>query len=531
MRIHGVCVEIENQPPLCVIPPLILWTYFLGLGFIAKGRWLVSSSSGADPWSLHGNTKSSTIVCNSSTHLVDVLLGIGRCRLWPRGLRLLAAGLRRCAWTPASLADLFHGVSHHLDDFFPDFGLAFDRLIDVGHLLLQGRVDVGACEVGEAGGQAANVPEAVKRSIDSLDELGEDLVLEDRVGGVVHFLQSKGEASRSTLANGIIWIAWAPGPLGTATWLGAAATGGCELSPEAGRLVPGNSAGVGGAGRSSLPVSAGKSWFSPPPACGICSLSRSGRAAISKENIACCIDLQVEQDAVVNAEPLRSEKMTTLSDSAPSQKTATSADTAGEHMETDISSPNASVQIVDLDEEDRRTEVENDAPSKALSAVNPEPVRADQPDLGGSAADAAEKTAKKKKRKRDGATVAERVEKKLRAMKEKNVSKRTGAADLQHRPREKEVPDGDLVTPEAQIQGENSLSTVSLSTDEIFDSIDVDQLDLIQDSLLVVLQQNEAKTAGDKGSGSSGSSSGGYSPDVDIIGDSPAPPEKRQRTD
>ncbi|KAK8950216.1 hypothetical protein KSP40_PGU000952 [Platanthera guangdongensis] len=170
-------------------------------------------------------------------------------------------------------------------------------------------------------------------------------------------------------------------------------------------------------------------------------------------------DISARDDTAVDAEPLRSEKMVTLSDSAPSQKTATSADTTGEHIEADISSPNAQVPIVNLDEEDRRTEEEDDAPSKVLTAVNPEPVRENQPDLGGSAADSAEKTAKTKKRKRDGATVAERVEKKLRAMKEKNVSKQTGDADLQYRPRNKEVPDGDLVTPEAKIQGDNSLST------------------------------------------------------------------------
>ncbi|KAK8969124.1 hypothetical protein KSP40_PGU008902 [Platanthera guangdongensis] len=241
-------------------------------------------------------------------------------------------------------------------------------------------------------------------------------------------------------------------------------------------------------------------------------------------------DISAREDAAVDAEPLRSEKKVTLSDSAPSQKTATSADTVGEHIEADISSPNAQVSIVNLDEEDRRTEEEDDAPSKALTAVNPEPIRENQPDLGVSAADSAEKIAKIKKRKRDGATVAERVEKKLRAMKVKNVSKRTGDADLQHIPRDKEVPDSDLFTPEAQIQGDNSFSTVSLTTDEILDSIDVNKVDLINESLLIVLQQSEAEATGNKGSDSSGSGSGGYSLEVDIVGESPAPPEKKQKT-
>ncbi|KAK8950318.1 hypothetical protein KSP40_PGU002160 [Platanthera guangdongensis] len=222
------------------------------------------------------------------------------------------------------------------------------------------------------------------------------------------------------------------------------------------------------------------------------------------EKAVCRADVSVREDAaVLDAEPLRSEKMVTLSDSAPSQKTANSADTVGEHNESEISSPNAQVPIVNVDEEDRQTsgeEVGKDAPSKELIAANPETVCESQPDLGEAAADSTEKRAKRKMRKRDGSTVAERVEKKLRAMKEKNISKRTGEADIQHRPRDKEVPDSDLITPEAQIQGDNSLSTVSLTTYEMLDSIDVNEVDLINESLLIVLQQSEAKATGKKDS-------------------------------
>ncbi|KAK8969030.1 hypothetical protein KSP40_PGU001985 [Platanthera guangdongensis] len=208
----------------------------------------------------------------------------------------------------------------------------------------------------------------------------------------------------------------------------------------------------------------------------VCPTGESSHSQKPAEKTVRRADISAREDAAVDAEPLRSEKMVTLSDSAPSQKTATSADTV-----------------------DRRTEEEDDAPSKALTAVNPEPVRENQLDLGVSAADSAEKIAKIKKRKRDRATVAERVEKKLRAMKVKNVSKQTGDADLQHIPRDKEVPDSDLVTPEAQIQGDNSISTVSLTTDEILDSIDVNKVDLINESLLIVLQQSEAEATGNKG--------------------------------
>ncbi|KAK8966096.1 hypothetical protein KSP40_PGU001329 [Platanthera guangdongensis] len=183
----------------------------------------------------------------------------------------------------------------------------------------------------------------------------------------------------------------------------------------------------------------------------------------------------------VDAEPLRSEKMVT-SDSAPSQKTATSADTTGEHIEADVSSPNAPVQIVDLDEEDRRTEVEDDPPSKSLSTVNPEPVRENQPELGGSAADSAEKAAKRRKRKRDGATIVER-------------------------PSVKETADN-----AASSQRVEELSAESDSSASSSDT-----------------GSSHSGSASSTGSDSSGSGSGGYSPEVDIVGDSPAPPEKKQR--
>ncbi|KAK8943473.1 hypothetical protein KSP40_PGU003539 [Platanthera guangdongensis] len=74
-------------------------------------------------------------------------------------------------------------------------------------------------------------------------------------------------------------------------------------------------------------------------------------------------------------------------------------------------------------------------------------------------------------------------------MKEPNVSVRTGAASLQSRPREKEVPETGFVTTDAAILGNYpSLSTVSLSTGEIINNIDNDQLNDINQSLLEALQ-------------------------------------------
>ncbi|KAK8939804.1 hypothetical protein KSP40_PGU005759 [Platanthera guangdongensis] len=80
-------------------------------------------------------------------------------------------------------------------------------------------------------------------------------------------------------------------------------------------------------------------------------------------------DIFARGEAAVDAEPL-SERMTTLSDSVHSQKTATSADTAGERTEADISS-NAQVPIVNLDDEDRQTEEEDGVLPEATTAANP----------------------------------------------------------------------------------------------------------------------------------------------------------------
>ncbi|KAK8964589.1 hypothetical protein KSP40_PGU022765 [Platanthera guangdongensis] len=91
----------------------------------------------------------------------------------------------------------------------------------------------------------------------------------------------------------------------------------------------------------------------------------------------------------------------------------------------------------------------------SLASVDTEAVREGLRRLGHAATDIMEKgqhgAVEKKKRKKP--SVAERIAKRIHLAKEPNVSVRTGAASMQFRPREKEVPETSYVTPETAVLG------------------------------------------------------------------------------